>query len=226
MQSEENFLYKVKSEKMLMKLSIIILIIGFLIYSWESPDINHNSKLNIRDCIALDEKKIQIGDFTVSYNENSSTDCINPYFPSIHISFRKQHNAWLHIVGTNHENYKVFIDSVDSNKYPELYPFYQKDDNPYSEFASKNNDFYDAPLWSYRIWHQEVEWVGHAYPIEIDDISRSITFYEGIRWGFKFGNYRLRPQMIIPTVIGKNDIKSDWEIFKTALGGYSLVIVE
>jgi len=201
-------------------------IIGFLIYSWESPDINYNSKLSVNDCIKLDEKNLEVQDFKINYIENSSTDCINPYFPSIHISFGKKHNAWLHIIRTNHENYKVFIDSVDSNKYPELYPFYQKSDNPYSEFASKNNDFYDAPLWLYRIWDPELEWVGHAYPVEIDEISRSITFYKGIRWGFKFGNYRLRPQMITPTVIGKDDIEFDWEILKTALDDYRLMIVE
>jgi hypothetical protein len=53
-----------------------------------------------------------------------------------------------------------------------------------------------------------------------------VNFYEGIQWGFKFGNYKLRPQMISPTVIGKNDIESDWWIFKNALGTYKLVIVE
>lgn len=205
---------------------LILLMIGFLLYSWESPDINYNSKLSVNDCIKLDEKNLEVQDFKINYIENSSPNCINPYFPSIHISFKKEHNAWLHIVRTNDKNYKVFIDSVDKDKYPDLYPFYNKIDNPYSEFSSGDNDFYDAPLWFYRIWHPEIEWVGHAYPVQVDDISRSITFYEGIRWGFKFGSYRLRPSMILPTIIGRNNIESDWEVFKTALDGYKLMIIE
>ena len=178
------------------------------------------------DCIQLDEKNLKVGDFTIRYSENSSPDCINPYFPSIHINFSGKHNAWLHIVRTNHENYRVFIDSVDKNKYPELYPFYQKIDNPYSEFASGDGDFYDAPIWFYKLWQPEVEWIGHAYPVDVDYQSRVVRFYGGISWGFKFGNYRLRPSIILPTTIGGSEIKSDWEILKSALDGYNFAIVE
>ena len=153
-------------------LGITLLIIGIFAYTWESPDINYNSKLSVSDCIALDEKNIMLGDFIIRYSENSSPDCVNPYFPSIHINFSGKHNAWLHIVRTNDENYRIFIDSVDKNKYPELYPFYQKLDNPYSEFALGDGDFYDAPLWIYKLWQPEVEWIGHAYPVDVDYQSR------------------------------------------------------
>jgi hypothetical protein len=151
---------------------------------------------------------------------------VNPYFPSISISFGKKHNAWLHIVRTNSENYRVFIDSVDKNEYPKLYPFYQKLDNPYSEFAGSDNNFYDAPLWTYRIWHPEVEWIGHAYPVNVDYQLKVVSFYQGIRWGFKIGNYRLRPIAIKPTVVGKYAVECDWNIFKSELDGYKMAIVE
>ncbi len=203
--------------KSVVKVFCIITIFGgaLLLYSYESPGWNYNSKLSADDCIKLDENLIGLGDFLVRYIENSSTDCTNPYFPTMHIRFLRPHNAWLQIVRTNVDGYRVFIDSVDKNTNPELYPFYTMDD-----------DFYDAPLWTYRIWHDGVEWVAHLYPISIDFHSKVVTFSQGLLWGFRFGNYRLRPVTIKPTIISRNDIESDWLIFKNGLNGYRMEVVE
>lgn len=203
---------------------MLLLGVIFWIYSWESPAQNDNSQLGVADCIDNGDKvEVRFSQFNVSYVENSSESCVNPYFPSIKISSTIQHNAWLHIVRTNNKDWEVFIDTVDKDKYPKLYPFYTKIDNPYSQFKSDNN-FYDAPLWSYRLWHDETIWIGNAYPIEIDDKAKVITFSQGISWGFKFGNFKLRPSIIHPKNI--NVLTDDLEIFKQALSGYKIEIID
>ncbi len=95
----------------------LILLSGFIIYcySWQSSPINYDPKYKIEDCINLDLNKkhtLAVSNFDIEYVENSNSECINPYSPSIKIHSKSVHNAWLQVVHTNHEKWRVFIDST------------------------------------------------------------------------------------------------------------------
>jgi hypothetical protein len=96
---------------------LILLLSGFIIYcySWQSPTINYDTKYSPEECINLDLNKkhtLAVSDFDIEYVENSNSECINPYFPSIKIHSKSVHNAWLQVVRTNHQKWEVFIDST------------------------------------------------------------------------------------------------------------------
>ena len=208
--------------KKLILLTLAVLVI--YVSSWKSSEVNHNTKYSIEGCMHLGKKKnIIIGDFNIDYVENSMVDCFNPNFPSIKINSRTQHNAWLHVVHTNNDNWKIFIDSVDKLKYPLMYPFYSMKNNPYDEFNGTDNNFYDAPLWTYNlIKTKKMRWEGHAYPVKITD--NQIMFFDGIAWGFELLPFKLHPKMITPRIITENELKSDLEILKVELTNHEFNI--
>jgi hypothetical protein len=198
----------------MMKIGIMIFLISlcFYIFNWESKQFNSSSTLSLQNCLNLNQVRKTLDDFEVSYIENSSVQCVNPYFPSIKIHTGEQHNAWLHVVHSNSSDprWRTFVDSVDNSQ--NLYPFYTYED-----------DFYDAPLWIYKLW-DNLKWEGHAYPVQVDHELKTIEFFSGVKWGFELGNFRLRPQMTLPELITQEDIWRDWEIFQEMLTGYKIKI--
>lgn len=136
-------------------ISVFLLIIVELLYNWNFKGVNNNHAVSLHDCIYASKyhQKVNIlsmnNNFEIAYIENSNINCINPYFPSIHINTKEYHNAWLHLVYTDSKDHrlKVFIDS-DINYYP---------------FYSLAKDFFDAPLWSYSLLKKPLSfWEGHA----------------------------------------------------------------
>ncbi|MFQ3306863.1 MAG: hypothetical protein ACI8ZF_000095 [Candidatus Midichloriaceae bacterium] len=195
------------------------IILGCVICSWRSSDINWMAEGNTFDCIYNDPLKntFDLSYFKINLVKNSSQRCINPYFPSIHIQMNKHHNAWLHIVYTDsqEEKQKIFIDTVDFGKNNSLYPFY-----------TLNQDFYDSPIWRYSLFYKPVSfWIGHAWAISIDYKNKTIEPIGGISWGFKLSHTKLRPVLIEPSELNKDNWIKDWSVFKTKLTGFKMLDV-
>lgn len=75
--------------------------------TWQSPDVNRSGETNIHTCHS-DDRKLHFtldagggNNFDVCLVENSKPNCLNPYFPSIHVKASQSHNAWVHIVYTD-----------------------------------------------------------------------------------------------------------------------------
>ena len=151
-------------------------------------------------------------DFVINYIENSGVDCINPYFPSIHITTKSEHNAWIQIVRTNciDPEFQEFVDAADFRTYPSIFPFY-----------TKNQDFYDAPFWNYSLMRKPLTfWNAHVYAVMVDDATGIITPTGGIQWGFTFSYFRIMPKMIVPSALNPLNWEQDWTVFQSTLNTY------
>lgn len=185
-------------------------LLAFLV--WQSPEVNYSSKLSVNDAIYSSNscEKLELvsegTSFLVSFVRNSSKDAINPYFPSIHITTTKKHNAWLQIVRTDSptQSLQCFVDTVDPNHNKhDVYPFYAKSNN------NQQVHFYDAPLWQYSLWYKPLTfWKAHAWAVFVDFEQKTITPLGGISWGFTLPNSRLRPFCLEPSAL----TSKDWEI--------------
>lgn len=192
-------------------ISLLLISCGIFFYNWKNPEFNWRSKKNIHQCIhdgIHEHKKISsIGNvFDIHYVANAVKDCINPYFPAIHIATTAEHNAWVHIVYTDCLNpaLQQFVDMAND---PDICPFY-----------TLEQDFYDAPYWPYTFFKKPLTmWKGHAYAIQIDQRKRTIQCIGGIKWGFNLDTYSLYPESIIPSGLTTRDWEKDAFLFKEAL---------
>lgn len=209
---------KHSSKTFKLMLATFITFICFLIIwlaTWQSPDINHSGETNIHTCIHSDDRKLHFkldagggNNFDVYLVENSKPNCLNPYFPSIHIQASQPHNAWIHIVYTDSKapEWRTFIDAVKI-----AYPFY-----------TYEQDFYDAPLWTYSLFNKPLRfWKGHAFAIKVDHQKKSIDCIGGIEWGFELSYFRLRPKATAPRLLNKEHWAKAWQILQEKLPGYS-----
>lgn len=110
-----------------------VLSLGFYAYNWQSPDVNQSASSNIHQCIYKSKNKRNLkvkslnNEFAITNVENSDHDCFNPRFPAIHITTQAKHSAWLYVVHTDSNDIKdnqIFVDTVDPDKAPDIYPFY------------------------------------------------------------------------------------------------------
>ena len=196
----------------LIRLSIVCLlaITSFFFYQWKNPDVNYQYTKDMRVSIYGGEHcDMHIDSFGtlyhVSYVENVSCDAINPYFPAIHIKASKGCNGWLHVVRTDCviPELSVFIDSV---KNAELYPFYNR---------GQLCDFYDAPLWRYRLWYRPITfWEGHAYAVHIDEHNKTVKCLGGVKWGYFLSYWKVRPIALRPSALTEKNWEEDKELFK------------
>ena len=156
--------------------------------------------------MVFQQKSIKL---TINYITNSAKNCINPNFPSIHITGDNYFNGWIHIITTDskNSNLKKFIDK--DNKNP---PFY-----------SINRDFYDAPLWNIYTNSDKIRfWEGHAYPIKIDYTNKNIKIFDGIKWGFVLKNFK-KPSTIISQTIEESEVEEDLYFLKTQIKDFTLI---
>ena len=187
---------------------------AFWALTWKSPSINWDYKKEIHRCIHESNPDTLFlpsgsGLFEIHFVKQAGTDCVNPHFPSIHIKTTAPHNAWIQIVhtDTNDTDYKHFVDSIPDRDYFPLY--------------SKEEDFYDAPIWLYTLFSKPVHnWKGHAYAIQFDPHSKTITCIGGISWGYTLSPLRLRPQMTLPQSLFLEDWKKDCNLVKVHLKDY------
>lgn len=187
---------------------IVFLVVA--IFMWKSPRVNINAKKSIYDCIYSNKyNKYSFvsnnNNFEVALLNHSPKECLNPYFPSIHIKFSGYHTAWIHIINTDDKKYKRFVDTAEDNV---IYPFY-----------TLGKDFFDAPLWNYTLFAKSLSfWEGHAYPVIINNDRRKIKYAGGgIAWGYKLSYFKVRPQVIIPRLLTIEDWKKDTEFFSYEL---------
>lgn len=205
--------------KNIVKLLSILLIFSIMLWasSWKSPDVSFGSNKNIYSCIYdRDHENTTLTSmgqkFEVKYVENANKECVNPYFPAIHISTQGEHNAWLHIVYTDAapSKWQRFIDVAENHK---AYPFY-----------TLEQDFYDAPHWSYTLFSKPLSyWKGHAYAVKVDHRDKTIKCIGGVEWGFRLSYFHLRPQAITPSKLDINKWEKDWEILRNELKGYQYI---
>jgi len=117
-----------------------------------------------------------------------------PYFPyiSIETDLIQNHTAWLQIIHTDNDEWRLFIDADK-----DLWPFY-----------NYNKILYDSPLWRYKLWTKPLSyWEAHTYSVNISD--NVIKFLGGVKWGFGLSNYRLRPIIVEPSTLSIEDFKKD-----------------
>ncbi len=211
--------------KFFLRLGLIVLGVsllvfaGWFVFSWRSLDINRASKRSIHSCIYdgkhhTDTIESMGNEFVVSYVENADADCINPGFPSIHITTEAEHTAWLHIVRTDCSQgmWQQFIDTVDQKQCPSVFPFYTLD-----------QDFYDAPCWHYTLWDKFSFWRGHAYAVHVDHQEKTVRCVGGVAWGYELFYSTITPRAIEPYALAAQDWKRDWDIFNAELPGYNLL---
>lgn len=204
-------------------LAVLITLLCFLIIwlgTWKSPDVNHSGDTNIHTCIHSDDRKLHFkldagggNNFDISLVENSKPNCLNPYFPAIHIQASQHHNAWVHIVYTDSKapEWRTFIDAANIDSSGSTYPFY-----------TYEQDFFDAPLWTYSLFNKPIRfWKGHAFAVKVDHQNKSIHCIGGIEWGFELSYFRLRPKPIRPRLLNKEHWGKAWQILQEKLPGYS-----
>lgn len=198
---------------------LVVLSLGFYAYNWQSPDVNQAASSNLHQCIykSNDKRNLKVrslnNEFAITYVENSDHDCFNPNFPAIHITTRPAHNAWLHVVYTDRNDIKdnqIFVDTVDPDKAPDIYPFY-----------NLGQEFYDAPLWRYSLFSKPLSyWKGHAWAVELNRENKTIKPIGGVSWGFNLSYFQIRPICITPSALNEDDWVNDWQIFKTKLSEF------
>lgn len=211
--------YRSTKFKLLIAVIMVALPLAFYAYNWQSPDVNQSAADNLHQCIYKSDNKRSLkvsslnNEFTITYVENSNYDCFNPHFPSIHITTKAKHNAWLHVVYTDRNDIKdnqIFVDTVDPDKAPDIYPFY-----------NLGQDFYDAPLWRYSLLSKPLSyWKGHAWAVEVDHENKVIKPIGGVSWGFNLSYFRIRPICITPSALNEDDWVNDWQIFKMKFSGF------
>lgn len=200
---------------------MVVLSLGFCAYNWQSPDVNQSASSNLYQCIyqSDDKRNLKVislnNEFVITYVENSGHDCFRPHFPVIHITTQAKHNAWLHVVYTDrNDDYQIFVDTVDPDKAPDIYPFY-----------NLGQEFYDAPLWRYSLFSKPLsDWKGHAWAVEVDCENKTIKPVGGVSWGFNLSYFQIRPLCITPSVLNGYDWVNDWKIFKTKLNEFEVRI--
>lgn len=164
-------------------------------------------KLTIHDSIYLSpHRSLTLDTFSIAYCEHAPTGASNPNFPAIHISTTQPHNGWIHIVHSDAKNPKTetspwnFVDASN-----DILPLYNLE-----------NDFYDAPHWSFSRMQRPLSyWKGHAYAVTIDQKTGRISYIGGIEWGFLLHRLSLMPKALRPRLLTKEDWKSDWTIMQT-----------
>ncbi len=147
--------------------------------------------------------------FEVRGVTHSPANCINPNLPAIHIKTQNpRQNAWLQIVYTDSKNHgPYFIDSANSDKHPDIYPFY-----------SKGKDFYDAPLWSYSALDKPLSyWKAHTWAVEVDYKNKTIRPIGGISWGFGISYFYYYPTALDTQPLEEKDWQQDQKIFEKEL---------
>jgi len=205
-----------------LKYKNIFKLIGFIniflfiyVLQWQSPKPNNEVAEDIGSCLyENDHKSFELnsieGKFNVSYIPNAKKDCLNPFFPIIHIKLKQEHNAWLQVVRTDCSDKKLqeFIDASVKIQYP---------------FYTLEQDFYDSPIWYYTLFSKPLTyWIGHAYAVKIDHQNKTIKVMGGIKWGFKLAYFPIKPQMILPSGLNMSDWLIDMEVFKQALADYKI----
>lgn len=169
----------------------------------------------INDCIYNNKHdksvlKIKENFFEISFIENSPKTCINPNFPSIHISTSFSHNAWMQVIFTD-SNELELKHIIDSDTSSDLFPLYTTEEN-----------FFDAPKWSYTILHKPIKtWIANCYALNIDNVKKLITIHGPIEWGFYFKYpFSTKPQMIHPNLNPIYKKESELLIKKSILNKY------
>ena len=150
--------------------------------------------------------------FEIDLIKNAGRQCANVGFPIIHVTTQAPHNAFLQVVYTDSAlpELRQFIDAADAVKYPEIYPFY-----------TLNQDFDDAPKWSYSFFVKPVRrWDAHVYAVQMNHEQGTIHCVGGIKWGFEFSYFSLSPQAITPSALTQEDWKKDWEFFAEQTGAF------
>ncbi|MEZ5315063.1 MAG: hypothetical protein R3E91_02475 [Chlamydiales bacterium] len=195
---------------------LCVLSLGFYAYNWQSPDVNQSASSNLHQCIYKSDDKSNLkvislnNEFVITYVENSDHDCFNPYFPAIHITTQAKHNAWLHVVYTDRNDIKDNQIFVDTDKAPDIYPFY-----------NLGQEFYDAPLWRYSLFSKPLSyWKGHAWAVEVDHENKTIKPVGGVSWGFNLSYFQIRLICITPSALNEDDWVNDWQIFKMKLSEF------
>lgn len=151
------------------------------------------------------------GRLNVSLVKRSALDCINPYFPTIHIKTNAPHNAWLQVVFTDFKDWRLsrFIDTAEDIE-SEIYPFY-----------TFENEFYDSPIWQYGLFSIPVSfWRAHTYAVQVNHKRKTIKFVGGVSWGFEIAGLNVRPTALMPHSISPKVWGSDWLTFEKKLSGY------
>jgi hypothetical protein len=204
--------------KLFLYLSLFLLFVwlGKVAYNWESPSLNLNCKKSIYDSIyGKEHLTLKINsmssEFDVNYVANAATDCVNPYFPDIHIATASHHTGWIHIVHTDAADprWQKFIDSTVPPD--ETYPLY-----------TSSPDFYDSPHWNYKLFQKPLSfWKGHAYAVRVDDDQKTVHCVGGIEWGFELPYWSLRPHCLTPRALTRDHWTKDWILLENAFQGYT-----
>jgi hypothetical protein len=206
----------------------VITLLSFMILwltTWTTPEVNLYAERSIHTCIHDDNSKLQLridlepgSHFDISFVENTKSDCLNPYFPSIHIQASQSHDAWVHIVYTDSTalKWRIFIDAEDKDNNNSAYPFY-----------TYEQDFYDAPLWRYSLLTKPISvWKGHVFAVKVDHKNKIIKCIGGIEWGFALSPLRLYPKAIHPKLLGEYAWHQAWIILEKKLSGYKQIYRE
>lgn len=204
-----------------------LLLFGFLfqennLLNWRSPKVNLAGERDICKYIEQNPNKLSFElvnqkgiRFFVNLVKNCEVRAINPYFPAIGIKIRPECNAWLHIARTDCQDPKLrtFIDAPAPDSKYSTYPFY-----------SKLSYFCDAPLWTYGLlWKPLSFWKGHAFALQVDDVSKTIKCLGGVQWGFQLHWTKLRPVAIIPKLLDETVWLRDFEFFQKELADYRIL---
>ena len=149
--------------------------------------------------------------FTVNFVRSADKESQNPGFPALHINLRQEgYGGLVHIIKTDHVDHKTFLDAAPFDTFPDIYPFYTKD-----------QDFFDAPFWTYNVLSKSISyWIGHAYAVIIDDEVKTIQCIGGIGWGYRIPWYWPYPRMIQPYALNLENWIEDKEIFNQQQSHY------
>ena len=182
------------------------IILGLMLWTNPLPVVINNEicKTDIYNACLFDRayKTYEIDDFTITLVANADKDCLNPWFPMIHITTSQRINGWIHVVQTDSdvEKWQLFIDAIDD------YPFY-----------NKIHQFADAPYWTYTLFSKPLTfWRGHVYPIIVE--GNIIHIKSGIKWGFTLGKFSIKPTALMPLTITLSEVDQDMKFLQQKLG--------
>jgi hypothetical protein len=185
------------TKRLILLFSIVGLILClYTLFNWRPAGLNRSCPTSIKASIQQDPNAFHLNLvpensprkeplFQVHFVSNSKPHCLNPTFPAIHIHTKTQHNAWIHIVYTDCPQWQIFIDAPSQTQ-----PFY-----------SWEQDFYDAPLWNYSLFHKPLSfWKGHVFAVQVG--NKIVKCLGGVEWGFQLLLTELRPVSITPRLLG------------------------